>query len=96
MNINWKVRFRNRLWVVGFISQLFILFEILLVGAHAMGITDFQLTEEIKGWVLAVVNAIFGVVATLTHVQDPTTAGIEDSKLAMQYKEPRNDKDFIN
>lgn len=86
--INWKVRFNNRLWVVGFISQLFILCEILLVGAHAVGLTDFQLTEEIKGWVLAVVNAVFGVLATLTHVQDPTTEGMEDSERAKQYKYP--------
>ena len=95
MKINWRVRFRNRLWVVGFISQLFILAEILLVGAHAVGLTDFHLTEEIKGWVLAVVNAIFGVVATLTHVQDPTTSGMEDSRQAMRYYEPKNDKDYI-
>lgn len=86
--INWKVRFKNRLWVVGFISQLFILAEILLVGAHSAGITDFQLTEEIKGWVLAVVNAIFGLLATLTHVQDPTTEAFEDSVRAKQYRRP--------
>ncbi|HEY4553300.1 MAG TPA: phage holin [Bacillaceae bacterium] len=87
--INWKVRLKNRLWVVGFISQLFILVEVLLVGAHAIGLTDFQLTEEIKGWVLAVVNAVFGVLATLTHVQDPTTRGLEDSEVAKRYLEPK-------
>lgn len=95
LKINWKVRFRNRLWVVGFISQLFILAEILLVGAHAAGITDWQLTEEFKGWVLAVVNAIFGLLATLTHVQDPTTEGMEDSRQAMRYEKPRDDSQFL-
>lgn len=95
MKINWKVRFKNRLWVVGFISQLFILAEILLVGAHAVGLTDFQLTEAIKDWVFLLVNAIFGVVATLTHVQDPTTSGMDDSRLALRYHEPKNDKDYI-
>jgi len=93
--INWKVRLKNRLWVVGFISQLFILVEILLVGAHAAGITDFQLTKAIQDWVLLLVNAIFGVVATLTHVQDPTTAGMDDSRQAMKYYEPKNDNDYI-
>lgn len=93
--INWKIRFKNRLWVVGFISQLFILAEIILIGAHAAGITDWQLTEEFKGWVLAVVNAIFGVLATLTHVQDPTVEGFSDSKQAMRYDKPKNDSKFI-
>lgn len=87
--INWKVRFKNRLWVVAFMSQLFILAEVLLLGAHAAGLTDFQLTEEIKGWVLAVVNAIFGVLSMLGVVQDPTTDGMEDSEQAKQYSEPK-------
>ena len=78
--INWKTRFENRLWVVAFVSQLFILAEILLVGAHAIGLTNFVLTEEIKGWVLAVVNAIFGVLSTLGVVQDPTTKGLGDEQ----------------
>jgi phi LC3 family holin len=78
--INWKLRFENKTWVLGFVSQLFILVEILLVGAKAAGITDFQLTDEIKGWVLAVINAVFGVFATITHVQDPTTNGFGDAK----------------
>jgi len=87
--INWKVRFKNKLWVISFISQLFILAEVLLIGAHAVGLTDFHLTEEIKGWVFAVVNAIFGVLSTLGNVQDPTTEGLEDSARAMNYNEPK-------
>jgi phi LC3 family holin len=87
--INWKVRFKNRLWVVAFVSQLFILAELLLVGAHAFGWTDFVLTEEIKSWVLSVVNVIFMVLATLGLVQDPTTAGMEDSSRAKGYSEPQ-------
>ncbi|MGE7880169.1 phage holin [Peribacillus muralis] len=87
--INWKVRFKNKLWVTSVISQLFILAEILLIGAHAAGLTDFHLTEEIKGWVFAVVNAIFGVLSALGTVQDPTTIGLEDSSRAMNYNEPK-------
>jgi phi LC3 family holin len=87
--INWKVRFNNRLWVVAFVSQLFILAEVLLMGAHEAGITDFLLTEDIKGWVLSLVNAVFMVLSTLGVIQDPTTAGMEDSTRAMQYSEPK-------
>jgi len=89
MKLNWKVRFKNKLWVISFISQLFILAEVLLIGAHAAGLTDFHITEEIKGWVFAVVNAIFGVLSTLGNVQDPTTEGLEDSTRAMNYNEPK-------
>ncbi|WP_423408010.1 phage holin [Heyndrickxia sp. MSNUG] len=87
--VNWKVRFKNKFWVVAFVSQLFILAEILLVGAHEVGLTDWQLTEEVKGWVLALVNAIWAVLATLGVVQDPTTEGMEDSSMAKRYSEPQ-------
>lgn len=89
MNVNWKVRFKNKLWVSAFISQLFILAEILLVGAHAAGITDFKLTAAMQDWVFLLVNAIFGVLATLGVVQDPTTEGVEDSIRAQNYHEPQ-------
>lgn len=89
MNINWTVRFKNKLWVTAFISQLFILAEILLIGAHAAGITDFQLTEAIKEWVFLLVNAIFGVLATLGVITDPTTESLEDSIRAQNYREPQ-------
>ncbi|MFD0047998.1 phage holin [Actinomycetes bacterium NPDC127524] len=87
--INWKVRFRNRLWMTGFLSQLFIVIEILLVGAHAIGLTDFKLTEDIKGWVLSLVNAVAALMATVTNIQDPTTKGYSDSSQAKDYEHPR-------
>ena len=87
--INWKVRFKNKLWVVSFISQLIILAEVLLVGAHAAGITDFAITEAMKEWVFLLVNAIFGVLATLGIVQDPTTQAFEDSEKAKRYYTPQ-------
>ncbi|MEH7503299.1 phage holin [Neobacillus drentensis] len=89
--INWKVRFKNRLWVVAFVSQLFLLAEVLLVGVHAAGLTNFQLTEEIKGWILAVVNSVFALLSTIGVVQDPTTAGMEDSDRAKGYSEPKGE-----
>lgn len=38
---------------------------------------------------LAVVNAVFAVLAILGVVTDPTTEGITDSTLAMTYNEPK-------
>lgn len=90
--LNWKVRFKNKLWVLTFASQLFILAEVLLAGAHGAGLTDFQLTEEIKSWVLTLINVVFGTLALIGVVQDPTTEGLEDSHQAMQYDEPKENK----
>ncbi len=87
--INWRVRFKNPVWVVATLSQLFILAEIILIGMHQAGLTNFQLTKELEDWVFAVVNAIFAVLATLGIVQDPTTRGLEDSHLAKQYNSPK-------
>ncbi|MCI1574744.1 MAG: phage holin [Weizmannia coagulans] len=87
--VNWKVRFKNPTWVVAFVSQLFILIEVILTGLHAVGITDFVLTDAIKGWVLAVINAVFGILAMLGVVQDPTTSGLKDSDQAKTYVKPK-------
>ena len=45
---------------------------------------------DIGNKLLAVVNAVFGVLAILGIVTDPTTAGIADSDQAMTYDKPRN------
>lgn len=87
--INWKVRFKNWPWVAGFVSQIMIVVQLVLVALNGLGITDYQLTEEVKGWVLAVANAIFVLLSMLGLVQDPTTKGIEDSNLAKKYHRPQ-------
>ena len=40
----------------------------------------------------AIINALFAVLAILGVVNDPTTAGISDSKQAMTYDKPKADK----
>ena len=87
--VNWKVRFKNPLWVSAFVSQLFIVVQIVLVGLNGIGVTDFQLTKEVEGWVLTLVNAIFVILASLGLVQDPTVRGVSDSDRALLYKEPK-------
>lgn len=94
MNVNWKVRFKNPVWVSAFISQVFIVVQIVLVGLNGIGVTDFQLTEEVEGWILTLVNAIFVVLASLGLVQDPTVKGVGDSRQAMRYDEPKNTDSF--
>ena len=89
MNINWSVRFKNKLWVSAFVSQLFIVVQIVLVGLNGIGVTDFELTKEVEGWILTLVNAIFVILASSGLVQDPTVQGVSDSDKALLYEEPK-------
>ncbi|KZE64695.1 holin [Fictibacillus phosphorivorans] len=86
--INWKIRFKNTVWLTAFISQLLIITQLIAIGLNGAGVTDFVLTEEIKGWVLAVANAIFVALSMLGIVQDPTVEGIGDSQRSLLRKEP--------
>ncbi|WP_416730319.1 phage holin [Fictibacillus sp. JL2B1089] len=86
--INWKIRFKNTVWLTAFVSQLLIILQLIAVGLNGAGITDFVLTEEIRGWVLAVSNAIFIALSMLGIVQDPTVEGIGDSQRSLMRKEP--------
>jgi phi LC3 family holin len=86
--INWKVRFKNRAWVIAFISQGFILIQIVLTLLNTFGVTDYQLTEQIKSEILTVVNTVFIMLSMLGVVQDPTTKGVGDSERAKSYTEP--------
>ena len=88
MNINWKVRFKNPVWVSAFVSQMMIVVQIVLVGQHGIGVTDFELSEDVEGWILMLVNAIFVVLASLGVVQDPTVEGIRDSDKSLLKEEP--------
>ncbi|PLS07219.1 phage holin [Neobacillus cucumis] len=87
--INWKVRFKNRNWVIAFISQLMIVAEMVLSGLNTMGLIHFQLTDAIQSSILTFVNAVFVLLSMLGIVQDPTTKGYRDSDQALKYKEPK-------
>ncbi|MFF2448133.1 phage holin [Neobacillus sp. NPDC058068] len=86
--INWKVRFRNRNWVIAFISQLMIVAQLVLAGLHSLGITDFQLTDAIQSYIITLANAVFVLLSMLGLVQDPTTKGYGDSDRALKYEDP--------
>ncbi len=85
---NWGVRFKNKAWVIAFISQLMIVAQIVLEGLNILGWTTFRLTDEIQNEILMLVNSIFMILAMLGVIQDPTTKGYRDSKRAMEYKDP--------
>ena len=86
--INWKVRIKNKAFWLSLIPAL-----LLLVQAVAY-VFGFSLDlSEMGDKLLAVVNALFAVLAILGVVTDPTTAGVSDSAQALTYKKPKDDKE---
>lgn len=82
--INWKVRIKNKLFWLAIIPAILLLVQaVAAVFGYKFDFSDLQAK------LLAVVEAVFGVLAILGVVIDPTTEGVGDSKLAMTYDEPK-------
>ena len=81
--INWKVRIRNKQFWLSLIPALAMVAQAV---AALFGFT-IDLTT-LTGKIVAVVDAVFVVLAILGIVVDPTTAGVGDSARAMRYEEP--------
>ena len=83
MRVNWKIRFSNPNFWLSLIPALFLLVQ---VCAAPFGYDwDFAVLNQQAA---AIVNAAFGVLAILGVVNDPTTAGVNDSDRAMSYTAP--------
>lgn len=87
MKINWKVRIKNKVFWLALIPAVLLLVQVV---AAVFGI-DLNL-DALGDKLLAVVNALFAVLTILGVVTDPTTAGVSDSKQAMEYDKPKCDK----
>ncbi len=84
--INWKVRLRNKNFWLAFIPA-----GLLLVQTVA-ALFGFTLNlGDIGDKLLAVVNAVFALLAILGVVVDPTTQGVGDSAQAKTYVYPKED-----
>lgn len=81
--INWKVRIKNKIFWVTIIPAIFVLIQVIL---SIFGISmDFA---ELQGKILALVDAVFVILAILGIVTDQTTVGIGDSERALGYDAP--------
>lgn len=81
MKINWKVRFRNKVFlyslialVVSFVFKLLALFEI----SPAIS----------ESTVMQLCDIVLLILVGTGVVTDPTTSGVGDSKRALTYTEP--------
>ena len=84
MKLNWKVRFKNKVWlgsflslVVGFIYSLLALFDVLPA-----------VTQNL---VVQLLNQVLTFLGLIGVIVDPTTAGLSDSERAMGYEFPFQD-----
>jgi phi LC3 family holin len=81
MQINWKVRFKNKVWLMAFLT-----FAVSTVY-QLLGLFDIvpTLTQDA---VMQAVAAILQLLSLLGVVVDPTTKGLGDSERALTYTEP--------
>jgi len=84
MKINWKVRFRNKTWLLTFIAAVLTL---VYRALNVAGITPHIAQEEL----VELATMLVGILVLLGVVIDPTTKGGSDSELAMTYKKPRDE-----
>jgi phi LC3 family holin len=82
--INWTVRIKNKTFWLALIPAVLLLVQVV---AAVFGYTlDLG---ELGDKLLAVVNALFGVLTILGIVTDPTTKGVGDSTQALTYDKPK-------
>lgn len=85
MKINWKVRFKNKTWLVTFlITVLAFIYQILGMFDIVPPITQDMATQ--------LVTIVINMLVAVGVVIDPTTAGTSDSEQAMTYEEPKKER----
>lgn len=82
--INWTVRLKNKNFWLALIPAVLLLIQV-VAAVFGYELDLGALGERL----LAVINALFAVLAILGIVTDPTTEGIGDSKLALTYTNPK-------
>lgn len=79
MKINWKVRFKNKAFVISFVTVVVtFVYQILSL----LGITPALSESMVMNLITTVINAL----VMLGVLVDPTTKGIKDSDRAMTYE----------
>lgn len=86
MKINWKVRVKNKYFWIAAIPAVLLLIQLIL----ALFGVNWQ-PETLSNQLIAIINAVFSLLAMLGIVVDPTTDGTGDSIQALTYTEPKKD-----
>ena len=84
MKLNWKVRFKNKVWLGSFLS--------LIIGFTYSMLALFDVFPEVtQSLVMQLLNQVLTFLGLIGVLVDPTTAGLGDSERAMGYEEPYRD-----
>lgn len=75
--INWKLRLQNKVTLVALLGAVFLMAQ--------------QFGLEIPKNIQDGVNTFVYILVLIGVVNDPTTAGISDSKRALDYQEPNSE-----
>lgn len=87
MKINWTVRLKNKAFWLAIIPA------VLLLAQQICGLFGVELNiAGISDQLIAIVGTVFSVLALIGVINDPTVASLSDSKQAMTYINPKNDK----
>lgn len=82
--INWKVRLRNKaFWLAVIPAAMLLVQAVAALFGYTLDLGD---TGD---KLLTIVNATFALLTILGVVNDPTTAGLQDSGLALTYDKPK-------
>ena len=82
--VNWRVRFRNKIWLGSFLS--------LIVGFVYSMLALFDVFPQVtQNLVVQLMNQVLTFLGLIGVIVDPTTAGLGDSERAMGYEEPWDD-----
>lgn len=85
MKINWKVRLKNKTWLLAFAGAIVaFVYQILGMLGVVAPIAEDNVTQ--------IIGLIINLLVALGIVQDPTTAGMSDSSEALSYSEPKKEK----
>lgn len=81
MNINWKLRFQNKVTLTAIVlAVIALIYQILGI----IGVVPAVSQETI----VQLAGAVINLLVLLGIVVDPTTEGVNDSERAMTYDEP--------
>lgn len=83
MKINFRVRFKNKMFVSALISAIFLI----ITNIPSVSIMLPEWLNE------SVVQGILSILTLGGIFVDPTTAGLYDSEQAMEYTEPKKDQE---
>lgn len=85
MNINWKVRFKNKTWLLTFcVGILAFVYQVLGLFGVVPSISQETVVE--------IIGMVVNILVMLGIVVDPTSSGITDSARALTYEEPNKEK----